>query len=47
MEELIQDAFDNGHTHFLEMSGGEVNQTELIAAMINQKDTYVDGIINV
>ena len=45
--ELIQDAFDNGHTHFLEMSGGEVNQTELIAAMINQKDTYVDGIINV
>ena len=47
MEELIQDAFANGHTHFLEMSGGEVNQTELIAAMINQKDTYVDGIINV
>lgn len=47
MEELIQDAFENGHTHFLEMSGGEVNQTELIAAMINQKDTYVDGIINV
>lgn len=47
MEELIQDAFDNGHTHFLEMSGGEVNQTELIAAMINQKDTYIDGIINV
>ena len=29
------------------MSGGEVNQTELIAAMINQKDNYVDGIINV
>ena len=24
-----------------------MNQTELIAAMINQKDTYVDGIINV
>ena len=47
MEELIQDTFDNGHTHFLEMSGGEVNQTELIAAMINQKDNYVDGIINV
>ena len=47
MEELIQDTFDKGHTHFLEMSGGEVNQTELIAAMINQKDNYVDGIINV
>lgn len=47
MEELIKDAFDNGHSHFLEMSGGEVNQTELIASIINQKDTYVDGIIHV
>lgn len=47
MEELIHNAFDNGHSHFLEMSGGEVNQTELIASVINQKETYVDGIINV
>ncbi|MGN1182555.1 MAG: amidophosphoribosyltransferase, partial [Faecalibacillus sp.] len=47
MDELIQEAFDNGHTHFLEMSGGEVNQTELVASVINQKETYVDGIINV
>lgn len=46
-EELINEAFDNGHTHFLEMSGGEVNQTELVASVINQKETYVDGIINV
>lgn len=47
MEQLIQEAFDNGHTHFLEMSGGEVNQTELVASVINQKETFVDGIINV
>lgn len=47
MDQLIQEAFDNGHTHFLEMSGGEVNQTELVASVINQKETYVDGIINV
>lgn len=47
MDELIQEAFNNGHTHFLEMSGGEVNQTELVASVINQKETYVDGIMNV
>ncbi len=47
MEELIQDVFDSGHTHFLEMSGGEVNQTELVAALINQKDNFLDGIVNV
>ncbi len=47
MDELIEEAFNNGHTHFLEMSGGEVNQTELVASVINQKETYVDGIMNV
>lgn len=47
MEELINEAFQNGHSHFLEMSGGEVNQTELIASVINQKENFVDGIVNV
>lgn len=46
-QELIEEAFNNGHSHFLEMSGGEVNQTELVASVINQKETYVDGIVNV
>lgn len=44
MDELLQLVYDNGHTHFLEMSGGEVNATELVAAVINQKDSIVDGI---
>ncbi|MBQ2667541.1 MAG: amidophosphoribosyltransferase [Clostridia bacterium] len=31
-------------THFFEMRNGEVNPTELVAAIINQKDNFIDGI---
>jgi amidophosphoribosyltransferase len=31
-------------THFSEMSGGEINPTELIATLINQEATFEDGI---
>ncbi len=31
-------------THFFEMTGGELNPTELVAAIINQKDNFIDGI---
>ena len=44
VDELVKDAFDNGTTHFLEMSGGDINPTELVAALINRKDSIVDGI---
>ncbi|MDE6913117.1 MAG: amidophosphoribosyltransferase, partial [Lachnospiraceae bacterium] len=43
-EELIQRLFDVGHAHFLEMSGGEVNATELVAALINRKENLIEGI---
>lgn len=43
-DELLNLVYENGKTHFLEMSGGEVNATELIAAVINQKDSIVEGI---
>lgn len=43
-EELIQQLFDVGHAHFLEMSGGEVNATELVAALINRKENLIEGI---
>ncbi|MBQ8913299.1 MAG: amidophosphoribosyltransferase, partial [Lachnospiraceae bacterium] len=33
-----------GNTHFFEMSNGEINATELVAAIINQKDNFIDGI---
>lgn len=44
MDELIADCFKNGCTHFLEMSGGSVNPTEMVAALINQKDNMIEGI---
>lgn len=43
-DELAKEILDSGHTHFLEMSGGEINQTELIVALINQKKTMLEGI---
>lgn len=30
--------------HFFEMRNGEVNPTELVAAIINQKDNFIEGI---
>jgi len=43
-DELIEKyLLDNGG-HFGAMTGGAVNATELIAALINQKETFVDGI---
>lgn len=41
---IVEDLFKNGYSHFLEMSGGEINATELVAAIINQKDNLVEGI---
>lgn len=43
-EELTDELLKTGHSHFLEMSGGEINQTELVATLINQKDNLIDGI---
>ena len=44
VDELIDMIYRNGNTHFLEMSGGEVNATELVAAIINQKESILEGI---
>ena len=43
-EELEGEIFKNANTHFLEMSGGDINATELVAAIINQKDNLIEGI---
>lgn len=42
--ELEKKLFDDGNSHFLEMSGGDINPTELVAALINQKENLIDGI---
>ncbi len=44
IDELVADAFSNGRTQFLEMSGSNINPTELVASIINQEDTLVEGI---
>ena len=44
INELIQKAMSRGHTHFLEMSGGSINPTEMVIALINQKDSFEEGI---
>ncbi|MBP5152988.1 MAG: amidophosphoribosyltransferase, partial [Lachnospiraceae bacterium] len=44
VEELTELVFKNGHSHFLEMSGGDINSTELVAALINEKENLVEGI---
>lgn len=43
-DDIIDTIFHSGHTHFLEMSGGDINATELVAAIINQKENLIEGI---
>jgi amidophosphoribosyltransferase len=43
---LVQKAFSRRSTHFSEMSGGEVNATELVATLVNQGSSFEDGIRN-
>lgn len=44
VDELVKEAFTEGTTHFLEMSGGDINPTELTAALINRRDSITEGI---
>ena len=45
--ELKQLCFNNGTTHFGEMQNGQINITELIAALISQKKTILEGLVHV
>ena len=47
IDELVARAFKAKCLHFSEMRGGEINPTELVAALIDQKDTFEDGIRHV
>ncbi len=44
LDDIVKQIFTTGHAHFLEMSGGDINATELVAAIINQKDNLIEGI---
>lgn len=43
-EELIDGYLKDGHSHFDALTGGAINSTELIAALINQKNDFTEGI---
>ncbi len=42
-DEIVEKILKNG-THFFEMSNGEINPTELVVSLINQKDNLIEGI---
>lgn len=46
-EELLEDLYQKSNAHFQEMTTGNVNVTELIAALICEKDSFVEGIRHV
>lgn len=43
-DQIVASLLEKGHIHFLEMSGGDINATELVASLINQKSNLVEGI---
>lgn len=43
-DELVEKCFSDGTPHFLEMSGGAINNTELCAVLINKCDSILEGI---
>lgn len=44
VDALASELFSRGHAHFQVMSTGEINATELVAALINSKDNLIDGL---
>ncbi len=46
-DELVKNVLGGKAIHFSEMSIGEINPTELAAALINREQTFEDGIQNV
>lgn len=43
-EELLKLVFDEGHSHFQQMTNGKVNATELVASLICRKNSILEGI---
>ena len=44
--ELTERAMRSGRAHFLEMSGGKVNATELVATVIDEEQDLVSGLLH-
>jgi amidophosphoribosyltransferase len=46
INDLVNKAFQQKKIHFRDMSGGEINPTELVATLINQESNFTEGIKN-
>ena len=44
IDRILDEYFSHTTGHFNAMTGGVVNSTELVAALINQKDSFAEGI---
>lgn len=44
LDDIVREVFMKRSGHFSEMSGGEVNPTEVIAMLINQEDSFTAGL---
>ena len=45
-EELVGELIREGNDHFMTKSSGDINNTELIAALVSTGDDLVEGIVN-
>ncbi len=43
-EQLLCEVFSSKNAHFMEQSGGQINITEIVSALISSKDNMLDGI---
>lgn len=43
-DELLEKLYDGAHSHFQEMTSGQINVTELVAALICEKESILEGI---
>ncbi len=46
IKELVEKCLEKNFIHFLEMSKGQINPTEVVSALIDQEKTIKDGILN-
>ncbi|MFO8183583.1 MAG: amidophosphoribosyltransferase [Candidatus Aegiribacteria sp.] len=44
LDDIVREVFRKRSGHFSEMSGGEVNPTEVIAMLVNQEDSFTAGL---
>ena len=44
LNSLLKVVYADGHTHFQEMTSGQINATELVASLISKKNSIVEGI---